>query len=386
MRRILLTAAATAVVLLGVQPASGATAPSTVGLVSFTAASISGSTASLTINWPDARRADKYEIFMSRSYSMSSAKRFTSTASTKTITGLAKGKDYFFQVRGVNDGTPGNRSQRVGHTTIRAQGTATGPTYRVMTYNLCSEKCSGWSTREPYFLERVRAYNPDVLALQESVTFARDRESFGGYTRASYKSSKSLYYRTDRFEVATHCEEVGEQCTQRTGFVYMGPSRYSVWAELIDKATQRHTIFVSVHTTSGKSDAAALLRKNEVLNLVTALRVINTADLPVVLAGDFNSNKNRSNDYLAGVLHQSGFYDAFDLARMLGRQHYNSYNDFRRVPIYSVKWGDHVDHVWVTPGKTRVLSWANVGRRAGSYYTSPMPSDHNPILVKVQVN
>jgi endonuclease/exonuclease/phosphatase family metal-dependent hydrolase len=385
MRRIVLVVAV-AFVIAGVQPAAASTTPSTVGLVSFTAASLSSTTASLTIDWPDARYAGKYEIFMSRSYTMSNAKRFTSTASTRKVTGLGRGLNYFFQVRGVNGSAVGKRSQRVGHTTIRAQSAQSSPTYSVMTYNLCSEKCSGWSTRERYFLERVRTYLPDVLALQESVTFARNRTQFDGYASTYYKSSKSLYYRTARFDLATTCDEEGLECTDRDGFVDMSHGRYAVWAELIDKSTRRATIFVSAHTTPGKSDDAALLRKQEVAALVKALPGLNPKGLPVVIAGDFNSHKNRSNDYLAGVLHQAGYYDAYDLARSLSRQHYNSYNDFQRTPILSIKWGDHVDHVWVRPARSRVMSWANVARRSGAYYATPMPSDHNPILVKVQVS
>jgi endonuclease/exonuclease/phosphatase family metal-dependent hydrolase len=372
--------------LLGatLQPAAAATKPSQVGLVSFTRASYDADkgTTGLTIDWSDTSGAQSYEVFMSRSYSMSSAKKYKATASTKTVTGLARGKNYFFQVRAVNGSKVGARSQRVGHTTIRRQGAGTGPTYKVMTYNVCSDKCSGWSGRKPSVLGRVAAYDPDVITFQEAERDLLTGADLPGYVRVGQKSAKQLYLRADRFDIAT-----GPDGAPRTGYVSMGHGKYAVWGEALDRtAAGKRVIFVSVHTTPGKTTEAADRRESEITKLVKAMSTINVERLPVVYGGDFNSHKNRDDDHVATVFHQAGFYDAYDLAQSLTRQHYNSYNDYKVKPVTSVKWGDHVDHVWSDPTRTRVLGWTNGVRLKGGRLVTPIGSDHSPVVVDVQVD
>lgn len=386
------------------QPAQAATTPPQVGLVSFTAASYSHSTrtAGLTVDWPDTRYAKSYQVFLSRSYSMSNAKRYSASISKKTMTGLVRGANYFIQVRAVNGSAVGKRSVRVGHTTIRRMDPGNGPTYRVMTYNVCSQKCSGWATRHPAALGRVKAFSPDVIAAQEAGAFPVPAAL--GYAEAVEKSAKRLFYKTSRFTLAEPttpiptkpaksslgCDLTWPQSTK--GYVYLGyhdgGCRYAVWAVLVDNATQDRTIFVDVHTVAGGSNTAALHRKAEIQKLTDHLAHINSqAKLPIVYAGDFNSHKNRSNDYLANVFHQHGYYDAYDLALRLRRQHYNSYNGFETVPRISYKWGDHVDHVWIRPNEGRILWWGNGALYdANNRMVRPIPSDHSPILTDVRLN
>jgi len=388
MRSALGGLAAALLLLVAAQPATASTTPAQVGLVSFTRASLSGDSATLTLDWGDTARARSYQIFMSRSYSMSSPRVLSSTSSTRTVTGLVRGVSYFFQVRAVNGGAVGSKSSRVGHTTIRSQGAGGGSTYRVMTYNLCSEKCSGWATtRKAPALARIAAFKPDVVALQEAGRLALSPPT--GYGQAAYKSAKMLWFNGNRFKVAmTTCPAGDASCMPalRSGWIALGGTRYAVWAELVDLDTEKSTIFVSVHTTPGKSDEAALLRRDETLVLVRALAKLNPEQRPVVYAGDFNSHKNRSNDYLAGVFHSRGYYDAFDLAMSLRRQHHNSYNDFSVRPVISDKWGDHVDHVWVRPGDGKVLSWQNGASIVDGRMVTPIPSDHSPVVVDVRLN
>src|SRR3954452_15839933 len=146
MRALGLALVAGAMLLAGMQPAAASSTPSKVGLVSFVAASFSATadpavSASLTIDWANTSHATSYEIFMSRYDSMAHAKKFTSQTSSRRITHLKNGTDYFFQVRGVNGSRVGSKSNHVGHTTIRYQSQSPEASYRVMTYNICSDKC-----------------------------------------------------------------------------------------------------------------------------------------------------------------------------------------------------------------------------------------------------
>jgi endonuclease/exonuclease/phosphatase family metal-dependent hydrolase len=395
-------AAVLLVILVGLQPAQAATTPPKVGLVSFISASYSTSTgtAGLTIDWPDTRYAKSYQVYISRSYTMSNAKRYGATASAKTFTGLVRGVPYFVQVRALNGSAVGQKSSRVGHPTILRIPPGTGPTYRVMTYNVCSQKCSGWDGRQPAALGRIRAYSPDVIAGQEAVYLSVPTEM--GYAEAIEKSSKRLLYKTSRFtlapattpvpakpaKTADGCDATWPQSTK--GYVLLGyhggGCRYAVWAVLVDKQTGDRTVFVDVHTVSGDTETAANQRTAEVTTLTRHLAEINPGKLPVVYAGDFNSNKSRSNDGLSTVFHKQGYYDAYDLASKLRLQHNNSYNGFDVVPRISYKWGDHVDHVWIRPDEGRILSWANGAYISGGRMVTPIPSDHSPVITDVRLS
>ncbi|MFI5426803.1 fibronectin type III domain-containing protein [Aeromicrobium sp. UC242_57] len=152
LRLSLLTAAVVALIGTGLQPATAASKPGQVGLVTFTGKSFarSSQTASLSFSWPKAKRAKKYEVYISRNYSMSRAKKFTTGHRTKTVKGLVPGADYFVRIRAVNGSKRGTYSQRVGHTTIRQLASAQGPTYRVM-LTTCARGCvpSGPPDRPP---------------------------------------------------------------------------------------------------------------------------------------------------------------------------------------------------------------------------------------------
>ncbi|MFI5426805.1 hypothetical protein [Aeromicrobium sp. UC242_57] len=86
------------------------------------------------------------------------------------------------------------------------------------------------------------------------------------------------------------------------------------------------------------------------------------------------------------MFNQEGYYDAYDQAQTLKRQHHNSFNDFKTTPKISYKWGDHVDKVWIRPDQGRVLSWVNGARISGGKMVKPIPSDHSPIIVDVKIN
>jgi endonuclease/exonuclease/phosphatase family metal-dependent hydrolase len=174
----------------------------------------------------------------------------------------------------------------------------------------------------------------------------------------------------------------------------MSPGRYAVWAELVDRTTSQSVIFVNVHTSFARADYA--LRGREIKNLMAAVGRLNTEGRTVVYAGDFNSNKNRgtysaaagfgSQDTVGRTFAAAGYYDAYDLARSLYHPNWNSFSGLSSKPIISRTWGDHVDHVYVRPGRTRVTRWMNAAPTRGSRYVAPIPSDHRAVMVNLNVS
>ncbi|MEO6604848.1 MAG: endonuclease/exonuclease/phosphatase family protein [Aeromicrobium sp.] len=408
----------------GLGPADAASRPSGVGLVSYSAATRS----TLTVGWHTASRATSYQVFVSASLSgLDRARVYGTTKSTHfTARGLRSGYNYFIQVRAMNGSTAGSKSSKVGHRTIRSpQGAATGPKYDLMSYNLCTRACmdvykptqSGyytywkWSQRMPAAMERINVFKPDVVALQESECGLLSYpdlhwehpewrpvvEPPAGYAKITCRSAKQLFYDDTRFDLAP-----GEECMDNDetppptascthGSIYLGNhgggKRFAVWAELVDKtAADKHVIFASVHLVTGSTAQADNLRERELNTLFIRMGYINPEKVPVVYLGDFNSHKGRKYDSVTAMFKGKGYYDAFDLAMALKFQHYNTYNDFESTPNLGITWGDHVDHVWVDSTKVRVNSWRNAAKFDGSRYAHPIPSDHNPLVVSIQVN
>lgn len=364
--------------------------PSRVKLVSF----IGASTTSLTVGWRAAKRVKSYEFELSTNYDMvgRTTTKIPATSGSRmtyVLSGLTPGQTYCVQVRGKRGKHYGKRSRRTCKPTILTRGAPTGPAYRVMTYNVCATACqnktgaASWSTRRALATSLIQSQSPDVLALQEHSHSASapllTQTLSADYAATTYVSAKDLLFRRDRFTLA------------RTGSIELAPGKYAVWAELNDvKANNAGVIFVSAHLTSGKSSEKDLLRQTETERLIAAVERENPGDLPVIYAGDFNSNKSRPLDAPAKVFAAAGYYDGYDLAARLSRPNWNSAADFSSAPgkpRTSYKWGDHVDHVFVQPGSTYVSSWASPAAMAsGSKYDGPMPSDHKPVVVTVWLN
>lgn len=414
MRRALVAAVVGFLVLTGlqVQPASAATKrPHTVGLVSFVKADYSRgkNTTSLSLDWPDARYARKYEIFVSRYSSMKKAKRYGQKSSKTTIKNLRRGTDYYFQVRGVNGKKHGRKSAVVARTTIVRPGPSRGlMPVRVMTFNTCSEVCdllgtspTPWlGSRQEAALERIAASGADVVATQEN---GKMNVVPPGYARAVYYSAKGLYYNVGRFDVAPGpvpgpaAYEPGSGCRLSselglpTGIVYLGRHsagcRYAVYAELVERSTGRSFLAVDVHTVSGFTSATASNRRTEMATLLSTIKQTNVKGLPVVYAGDFNSHRtSRPSDVVTPYFKANKLYDAYTLARRVSNQHLSSYSNFQATPPISTLWGNHIDRVFVSPWGVRVDGWYNFSRLdARGNVIGPIASDHSPVVVDLRL-
>jgi len=254
-----------------------------------------------------------------------------------------------------------------------------------MTFNACSTNCSGWSTRHSAALEAIKSRQPDVIATQEADEWTTPPP---GYAEAQYMHAKRLFYKTSRFALAPYTSG------PNSGFVQMSPGRYAVWAQLVDRDSAKEIIFVDAHTSYANADYE--LRGQEVQNLIDHMDQINSGGLPIVYAGDYNSNKHRgtydeaagfgTQDTVGRTFARAGYYDAYDLARTLKRPNWNSFSGLTTTPTIGKTWGDHVDHVYIKPATANVWRWMNAGLYSGSRYQAPVPSDHRPVQVTLYIN
>jgi len=375
LRRAAAPLAIALVVLLSPAPPAAWARPAQPSTISFVAASKT----TLKLDWPSVTRAGAYEVFMSTREKTPYTKKVKRVSgSAATISGLSPGRTYCFQVRALAGSSVGFKGGHACKPTIRSLSAPRAGQYDVMTFNTCSDACSGWSRRAAYARKVVATRDPDVLATQESGAWSTPPSGMAG---TAVKNAKRLFYKKSRFTLA------------RSGAMTLSPGRYAVWAELVDRPTYKRIIFVSAHLTQPMNQYA--LRGREVGNLLTQMKRINPAGREVVYAGDFNSNKNRgtwsastgfgSQDTVGRKFAASGYYDAYDLARTLKRPNWNSFSGFSSTPTTSKVWGDHVDHLYVRPARTNVWRWMNASLYSGSRYNTPKPSDHNPVQVTLYI-
>jgi endonuclease/exonuclease/phosphatase family metal-dependent hydrolase len=362
-------------------PASAGARPDQVGRISI----VGATDTTLRLTWPSTPRAGRYRVERGTDLQMTGRSTVRTTdASVVTVTGLRPGRLYCFQVRAENRNGLGPRSKRSCQYTNSDARRLSAPTYRVVTYNICSTACSGWSWRRSQAAALLKATSPDVVALQEATRDNGLAHAMGGFTQVVAKSGKALLYRSARFSVVR-----GSNGQQRVGSIDLGydprggKNRYAVWAELADKRNGgRRVVFVSTHLSSG-TDAPVYdaQRRRDATRLVAALRKVNAARRAMVVAGDFNSHAGRTHNSPETVMERAGFASAFYNANQYSRPNYNSGNRGRAEPAIGNPWGYHMDQVWADPDRTDFVHWRNAARIVNGKYPQPSASNHNPILV-----
>lgn len=398
-RRITPSAAIAAVLLalvaglLTPTAAQAASVPAQVGLVSFVGATKTPNRATLTVDWADVKGAKGYNVYASTSYDgvMKLTKpTMVVTGSKATLTGLYQGRDYFVTVQAYNAAGKGPRSTRVGHGTIIAEAKAgTTKALTMLTWNVCSNACSGIASRTTTINNRILELQPDLVALQEASKYTKKPTGYAFVVNG--QNDIMVRY-------GSYATVKGKTATNGTATF---PSKYTTagkgvsWAALKDK-NGKYVLVISAHLRTGTTKKEVAQRVYEtqwlasfVANRTSVLNkyygtLTNWKAAPVVILGDTNTNKSRTGDGTLSSLEKAGYYDAFDQAHKLTGQHYNTATPkMSLTPVVGITWGDHVDKVLVKPSKAVVVSWANAAKMKSGKYVGPLGSDHQPVLVSL---
>ena len=392
-------AAAALIVATPVVTATAASRPAQVGLVSFVGASLTSSGATLTVDWADVPGAQKYEVFASTSYDGLPEKTtpsVTVTSSRATVTRLATGRDYYVQVRAVSAGGTGPRSARVGHGTIVDEVAlrSDSPVYSALTWNICSNACGSFSTRARVINSRIRELTPDIVALQEASKYTTAPTGY----RHVVNGQNDILVRSGEFSLVAKRSGGATSGAVRFSSRYATSGKGVAWAALRHR-TGAYVLVLDAHLVAGTSGSVVAQREYEAGRLASLITstlkkldashgsLVDWMSVPVVTLGDFNTHKSRTGDDTMRILEKRGWYDAFDQARSLKRQHHNTANpDWSTRPVIGHTWGSHVDKVVVRPRRSVVYRWVNVGEMTSTgRYVTPLGSDHHPLLVRLSL-
>ena len=262
----------------------------------------------------------------------------------------------------------------------------------VMTFNIrygtAKDGENAWEHRKAMLFALLRAENPDLIGLQESLRFQIDEilAEVPGYAAVGVArddgkaagESSTILFRAARFHVAESGNFWFSDTPETPGSKTWGNriTRVATWARLVDRdgsAFWHFNLHLDHESQPSRLKSTALL-----LERVTARRV--PAE-PVVVTGDFNVGEgNPAIHTLVGAPDRPAaaaappFVDTFRVAHP-DETVVGTFSNF----VFGKIGAEKIDYVLVQPG-TRVLSAAIVRTGENNHY----PSDHFPVTARIE--
>ena len=309
---------------------------------------------------------------------------------------------------------------------------ASGTALRVASFNVRTANATTdsrvWLTRAPLVGRTIASRNPGVVAVQELGPGRADgmKLSTTGSVRQTVSLTNALraigadryrlvrttpygkpgvvegtqgariLYDASRYRLVSRCAESSAGGNYSSSCTVMMPvragdaakeRRRAAYAVLEDRASGKRFFVVSAHLDARHSKnltterGLEALRGNQVRTVLSRVSELNTAHLPVVLAGDLNSWQNNKGGYAAhDALVAAGFYDTAAATTQVNVR-FTTMNDFRRTLVASSSgWGARLDVIAVK-GVTGAQRYENVMKVTDAN----RPSDHNMIVADIRL-
>lgn len=247
------------------------------------------------------------------------------------------------------------------------------------------ENC--WENRKDVYGDAIAAVKADIIGTQEALNFQKKyleerlpEYNSVGVAREDGKEDgeySAIFYRKDRFK-AVKC---GNFWLSETPDV---PSkgwdaacvRIASWAFLEEISTGKRFFFVNTHL-----DHVGVVARREGVNLLCRKAKEIGGDCPMIITGDFNSDKDSKDiEYVKSV----GLIHTYDIAvrKTLNPSSYHGYMDYaelaKRIPA---------------KGQPAIIDFIFISEGTCSYYEM-MPqkspdgrfiSDHCPVMAKIKL-
>jgi hypothetical protein len=326
------------------------------------------------IDWRAVANARQFDIVIARD------KGFTKDVDTvrtlggahRFITrGLTPATTYWLKVRPINRDQSGAFSHAIKFTTMIREST-----FKIGTWNVCSEKCGGYAGRAKIMAAFLNANKVDIFGLQES-----GGKRVGRTTNAIFSGGSQKFVRAAGGAKARYIFYRPALFRQLSGSnFYVGDGRDATWAKFVVKKTGRIFYYVDVHLENGHGNDAK--RSREMNVLLARMAKINDTGKPMIYAGDYNSGVHRPSDSPGVKMRAAGFSDTVGLVKHPVNADINSGHTFATTVPRS---GDYVDHIWISKA-FEAVAWKQLVRMSGGRYTSPVVSDHNALSAVVALN
>lgn len=323
--------------------------------------------------WNKVANARQFDVTIARDKAFTkpvTSVRTLGGANSFVTRGLSAATVYWIRARPVNGDQVGRLSEPVRFRTMVRK-----TSFKVGTWNVCSEKCSGYAGRARIGAAFFNENKIDMFGLQES-----GGQRVGRTTNAIWSGGSQKFVRATGGAEARYIFYRPKLFKQLSGSYFaIGDGRHTTWAKFKIKETGRIFYFVDIHLDNGKGNDAARSRE---MNVVLArMAQINDTNLPMIYAGDFNSGKHRNPDSPGVKMRAAGLQDSVDLVKNpINAQFNTSYPDGG-----TPRSGAHVDHIFVSKQFT-VVGWKQLVRLSGGSYARPAVSDHNALSAIVALD
>lgn len=337
--------------------------PGVVGKVTVVRASADG----VKVAWKAVPNARQYDVVVARDKKFTTDRTAVRTLGgdrTFVTRGLKAATTYWLKVRPVNGDQAGVFSPATKFTTA-----VTESSFRLGTWNVCSEKCSGYAGRARIMADFLNASKVDIFGLQEA-----GGQRVGATTNAIFSGGSRTFRRATGGAKARYIFYRPALFTQLSGGSFgIGDGRDTTWAKFKVKKTRRIFYFVDVHLENGKGNDGR--RSREMNAMLARMAQINDTGKPMVYAGDFNSGRHRRSDSPGVKMRAAGLTDSVDLAKDPINERISTSHSFSTRVLAARA---HVDHIWVSKD-FQVLQWHQLVRLVGGRYAKPVVSDHNAL-------
>jgi endonuclease/exonuclease/phosphatase family metal-dependent hydrolase len=314
--------------------------------------------------------------------------------------GLAQGRNYYFRVRSLNGSTASSFSG----TTRTVVQSAQQPV-RVMTYNIKEAYLDGqreggnvvapWKARKAAEARLIKQAAPDVVAIEEGAAQIGHRRhsprqvdtlrrALGGayaVARTELPPGHPGFHRTGVYILY---RKAAWAAVGKGGHWGLGNARWAAHQVLRNRQSGAKFLFIATHLFPNPGRANDVVRKHETEQLVQrGHQLAARKHIPVVYAGDFNSDPDRHHAFNAPaqVMHSHHIADAFNVAQSRSLARFNTANGYRRRPPHD---GMRIDYVFAPQG-VGVRSWRLVMRLHHGAFVGTIPSDHNPVVSELMV-
>jgi endonuclease/exonuclease/phosphatase family metal-dependent hydrolase len=320
------------------------------------------------------------------------------------VTGLTKSTKYYFRARVIDSAGKGiSDYSSSAAPSASTPASTTSPRISLVSYNI--RKASGspsWASRRAAVAANILAQAPAVAALQEATPLTyKGRKQYDdivdllgskySLTTRTGSSGTKLVYDTTRLSV----RKAGVKALTTLG----SATRYASWAVFADKRSGQQFFVINTHLEPGEQVASYNDVRSRQAREVLALIDQNAGNLPVVVAGDMNSNRSASPDNgQYKVFTGAGYVDPIDNAtaswasgRDATAEHtmdweYNSANQLdRKARRTAYPVGTTIDYVYTSPA-IRVATWRTVvSLDTSGSFVGTILSDHNLIAVNLHL-
>ncbi len=320
--------------------------------------------------------------------------------------GLGTGRHLFFRIKAVRKGPADSQTRRypyLMHTTIAGHAsTMSGTRLRYAAYNLHVQASDlpghPWKARQYLVAKNIARQHPAVVGVEElmpgmwnsndggiGLQAALRQTGVGNYklTRettywAGAPQDTRILYDATQVQLTSACDPTVPSC-----YISLpDPSQkaqIAAYARFRDIASGQEFYFVSAHLKAGNDATTDALRGRQAEAMAAGVDRLNTQNLPVVVAGDFNSSQtSRGVDAPHTAMLNAGWYNtsAAAIQKNLRFNSMNNYSPRERPSPYG--FGSMIDTIMT-------LNMPGADRFVQVLTGAPWPSDHNMVLADVRL-